>query len=288
MGSRIIAIGGPGGWACPKAPELSMDRFKLDIRTVDYGELTKLLQAARADAAAVERSKRKADEYVKGPGVSLETKKEFVENAFLLEEVFLSLMAREKAKALTVNSCMGTIMPISQTTACLALSTLNDAGYAAYCESDFVVIPSGILLTAISGRPMFLNDPTYPAGGIITLAHCTAPRKMDGKNLEPVRLVTHFESDYGAAPKVEMHNGQKVTNIIPDFLFERWVGLGGEIVDHPFRPICRSQIDIQFKADSRVVAENMPGFHWMTIYGDYLREAGYALKRTKIAWKNLG
>ncbi|MCK7524027.1 MAG: hypothetical protein MZV64_43570 [Ignavibacteriales bacterium] len=28
---------------------------------------------------------------------------------------------------------------------------------------------------------MFLNDPTYPHDGIITLAHCTAPRKMDGR-----------------------------------------------------------------------------------------------------------
>jgi hypothetical protein len=32
----------------------------------------------------------------------------------------------------------------------------------------------------------------------------------------------------------------------------------------------------------------MPGFHWMTIYGDYIREAGYALKRIPIAFENLG
>ena len=51
----------------------------------------------------------------------------------------------------------------------------------AFCESDFVVIPSGILLRNISGRPHFLNDPTYPHDGVITLAHCTGPRKMDGK-----------------------------------------------------------------------------------------------------------
>lgn len=27
------------------------------------------------------------------------------------------------------------------------------------CESDFVVIPSGILLNSIAGVPVFLNDP---------------------------------------------------------------------------------------------------------------------------------
>jgi hypothetical protein len=31
----------------------------------------------------------------------------------------------------------------------------------------------------------------------------------------------------------------------------------------------------------------MPGFHWMTVYGDYLRETGYALKRIPIAWETL-
>ncbi len=83
-------------------------------------------------------------------------------------------------------------------------SLLNDAGYLAFCESDFVVITSGILLHYASGLPVFLNDPTYPHDGIVTLAHCTAPRKMDGRRAERAKILTHFESDYGAAPKVEM------------------------------------------------------------------------------------
>ena len=65
---------------------------------------------------------------------------------------------------------MGTIMGMSQTTACLPLSLLNDAGYLAFCESDFVVIPSGVLLHYISGLPVFLNDPTYQHDGVVTLA----------------------------------------------------------------------------------------------------------------------
>jgi len=61
----------------------------------------------------------------------------------------------------------------------------------------------------------------------------------------------------------------------------------GEIAAHPFLPICRSQIDVKFTGDSRKLAERMPGFHWMTIYGDYLREAGYALKKIPIALEHL-
>jgi len=111
---------------------------------------------------------------------------------------------------------------------------------------------------------------------------------MDGRSIEPARILTHFESDYGAAPKVEMGKGQGVTNIIPDFASKRWVGLSGEIVDTPFLPICRSQIDIRFNCDSLTLAERMPGFHWMTCYGDYRRELGYALRRVGITWESLG
>jgi hypothetical protein len=164
---------------------------------------------------------------------------------------------------------------------------LNDSNRLAFCESDFVVIPSGVLLSNISGQPVFLNDPTYPHDGLITLAHCTAPRKMNGESLEPARIMTHFESDYGAAPKVEMRKGQIVTNIIPDFKAERWVGLLAEIMDAPFMDICRSQIDVRFSCDSRKLAERMPGFHWMTAYGDHSRETGYALKRVGITWELL-
>ena len=177
---------------------------------------------------------------------------------------------------------------MSETTACLPLSTLNDDGYLAFCESDFVVIPSGILLGNISGTATFLNDPTYPHDGLITLAHCTAPRRMDGRHLEPARIVTHYESDYGAAPKVDMKIGQTVTNVVPDFEAKRFLGFSGRIVETPFLPICRSQIEVAFDADPRAVARRMPGFHWITSYGNYLREMGYALKKVAIEWDCLG
>ena len=288
LGQKILAIGGPSGWAAPNAPKLAREKWKFDIQTIEYKELGELIVAARKDQAAVALARKRANDYLKLPGTILETKKEFVENAFLLESLFRKLMAKANCRALTINGCMGTIMPLAETSACLPLSTLNDDGWMIFCESDFVVIPAGMLLVTISGRPLFFNDPTYPHDGIITLAHCTGPRKMDGKNLEPARIMTHFESDYGAAPKVEMRKGQIVTNVIPDFKAEHFVGLTGEIVDHPLLPICRDQIDIRFKCDSLLLAQRMPGFHWMTIYGDYLREVGYALKKIPIGWESLG
>jgi hypothetical protein len=32
----------------------------------------------------------------------------------------------------------------------------------------------------------------------------------------------------------------------------------------------------------------MPGFHWITVYGDYLKEAEYALNKIGIGFENLG
>ena len=123
------------------------------------------------------------------------------------------------------------------------------------------MIPSGVLLHYISGLPVFLNDPTYPHDDMITLAHCTAPRKMDGKHYEPTLVLTHFESDYGAAPKVEMRIGQRCTCLIPDFGGKHWVGLNGKIIKNPFLDICRSQIDVKIDGDQSELMQKMPGFH---------------------------
>ena len=289
IGSKIVTIGGAGAWAQPAGvvPELVKKIWKFEYHNVDYNELGQLINDAKADEKMTKRAKQRAEAYLKIPGTKLETTMDFFVNNFILDDIFRMLMQKVGTNMITINSCMGTIMGKSQTSACMTLCFLNDDGYMAFCESDFVVIPSGVLLGNISGKPVFLNDPTYPNDHIITLAHCTGPRRMDGKNYDPVRIVTHFESDYGAAPHVEVQLGAVTTNIVPDFKSERWVGLKGKIVEVPFRPICRTQFDIQYECPDRLLAERMPGFHWMTCHGDYRKELGYALRRVGIQWDNL-
>jgi hypothetical protein len=287
--ARIVAIGGADAWAQPKGvvPALVKKHWNMEIIDFGYDELEARIKAARADARRMKLAESRAMEYLGAAGLTLQTERRYVVNAFVLDEIFREILGEHQARAITVNQCMGTIMPISDTTACLSLSLLNDDGYLAFCESDFVVIPAGMLLANISGRPVFLNDPTYPHEGVITLAHCTAPRRMDGSSREPVRIVTHFESDFGAAPQVKMKIGQPVTNVIPDFASQRWVGFLGTIAANTDMPICRSQIDVAFDVDASVIAERMRGFHWITLYGDLLRETGYALRRIPIAWEKL-
>jgi len=289
LGCKIVAIGDASGWGQggQKAPQIARDLWKLNIIPVDYKEVGERIVAARADAALVKKATAEAREYLRQGGVKLNTDAGFVERAFLLTEVFRDVMGEAGAQALTINHCMGTIMPLSETTACLPLSLINDEGGMAFCESDFVVIPSGILLHHICGLPVFLQDPTYPHHGIVTVAHCTAPRRMDGKNLEPVNILTHYESDYGAAPKVDMKLGQTITVIDPDFGAKKWFGFRGNVVANPFMDICRSQCDISIEGDCDRLAREMVGFHWMLAYGDHRKELGYALGKVGIEWVDL-
>ncbi len=289
LNKRIVAVGGASGWGKggASAPQRTRELWKMDLIDLPYKDLSRRIQDARRNTALVDRCAQTAGQYLQQQGVSLHTTREFVNNALVLTEVFKDVMAEAQTDAITINSCMGTIMPMSETTACLPLSLLNDEGYLAFCESDFVVIPSGVLLHYISGKPVFLNDPTYPHGNVVTLAHCTAPRKMDGNRLEPAKILTHFESDYGAAPKVEMRVGQACTNLVPDFASRKWVGFEGTIAGNPSLDICRTQIDMRIQGDTSALLEEMKGFHWMTSYGTHLKETGYALRKVGVEFLDI-
>lgn len=285
FGKRIVAIGSAGGWGIgSRAASLAYARWGLDIRELPYPELARRIRMAKTDPTAVSRARAKAEEYLTQERVSLCTDRRFVVNAFVLYQVLRDVMNELKADAVTVDECMSTIIPLAETTACLPLSVINDEGGLAFCESDFVVIPAGILLHYISGKPVFLTDPTYPHDGQVTVAHCTAPRRMTGKGYETANILTHFESDYGAAPRVAFTKGQAVTAVIPDFRGEHWIGVKGRILDTPSFPICRSQAEVGIDGDWRKLLQEMHGFHWMICYGDYLREIGYALGKVGIRW----
>jgi hypothetical protein len=289
LGKRIVAVGGAGGWGADgrEAPERARQTWKLDIVPVSYPELGERIKKVRQDKSLFSRCHNEADKYLSQENVVLETSKDFVYKAFVLCEVFRDLLDEAQTDAITINYCMSTIMPISETTACLPLSLLNDDGYMAFCESDFVVIPSGILLRYISGKPVFLCNPSLPHDCVLTVSHCTGPRRMNGRELEPARVLTHYESDFGAAPKVQMRRGQEITVLNPDFAGRRWLGFEGEILDAPFYDICRTQIDVAIKGNDGQLAEEIRGFHWMVAYGNYLREVGYAVRKAGLDWLRL-
>jgi hypothetical protein len=287
IGKRIVTLGGPGGWCCAKAPQVGQDKFGLQYITIGYQELGNRIKTVRQNSKRVKQAESWAKAYLSVKDTRLETNQPFVANAFLLYSIFREIMEKHQADAFTINDCMSAIMPMAETTACLTLSLLNDDGYMAFCESDFNVIPSGILLYHAAGKPVFLNDPTYPHHNMVTCAHCTAPRRMDGVQLAPARIMTHYESDYGATPKVELAKGTTITMICPDAGQTEYVGFTGKIIDSPFYDICRSQYDIEINGNWKKLLQDMKGFHWNMVVGDYGTEMEYACRKLGIRWNNV-
>jgi hypothetical protein len=287
--TTIIAINGTGGWGsdADEVRKIFESKWKLKAKVVSLDEADKRLDEKYGNEKYMKKIREEATQYLAQDGIlSVKTEKEFIDRAFVMRDVFYDLMEEHNAQGVTVRGCMS-IGKVAQTTACLPFSLVNDSGLMAFCESDFVVIPSGILLRYISGKPAFLNDPCFPHDGITTCAHCSAPRMMNGHQPEPTHILTHCESDYGAAPKVQFQKDQVITNIIPDFDSKKWVGFKGKIIDHPFYDICRSQFDCTIEGNWKKLLEDMRGFHWMTCYGDYLKEMKYVTRKVGIEFENI-
>jgi hypothetical protein len=284
VGTRIVALGGPMGKYAPDAPDFARNKFKMEIVTVGYDDFAGRIKSARADARMVSSAEDCARRYVKLPGTTLRTDLKFVTNAFVLYHLFRELLAEHNASAFTVQSCMNIIIPMSETTACLTLGLLNDDGFMAFCESDFVIIPAGILLRHVSGTPVFLHNSTFPHQRMVTCAHCTAPRRMNGSQYNPAVILTHYESDYGAAPKVEIPVGQQVTFIDPEYSTGRWVGIKGIVRGNPFYEICRSQQDVEIQGNWESLKAEARDSHWVMSYGDHLTELGYAARKLGLGW----
>ena len=287
IGARIVALGGPWGKYAPDAPDVAREKYGIEIIDVSYDDATPRVKSALKDGKLVSKAEGWAKKYLSIPNTTFMTDRAFIVNAFVLYSVFKDLMRDHKAPAFTIRHCMGRILPIAQTTPCLSLSLINDEGLPAFCESDFVVIPSGILLHYISGKPVFLHNSTFPHDAIVTCAHCSAPRRMDGTTYEPAKILTHYESEYGAAPKVELPRGKEVTFIDPEYSTGRWVGFKGVVKGNPFYDVCRSQQDVEIQGDWKKLLKEVRDSHWMMVYGDYLKELGYASRKLGIHWVDI-
>ena len=285
--TRVIALGGAWGKYSPDAPKIAQDKFGIKIMDVSYDDLAARIQKAHNDRELMKTAEQWVDRFLSLPKTSLKTQRSFVTNAFVLYRLFKDIMQEQKATAFTIKSCMGTVIPMSKTTACLSLGLINDEGGIAFCESDFVVVPVGILLRYIANKPVFMHNSTFPHQGIVTCAHCSSPRRLDGKNYEPTEIVTHYESDYGAAPKVEMPIGQIVTFLNPEYSVGRWTGMNGIVRDNPNFDCCRSQQDIEIVGNWRVLLNEVRDSHWMMVYGDYVKESRYAARKLGTIWNEI-
>ncbi len=290
-GTKMLAIGSLAAYSKPGqelGPKHAQDVWGYTIEIVPKDEFKQRLDRTKADAALMQRLTQEAADFLARPNLKLNTEPRFVENSFVALHVCRELLQEKNAFNFGFDHCMGgDVIGMLDTPPCLVLALANDEGHTAYCHTDLTHTVPGVLLRWISGKPSFVCNTHFPHDGMFTVAHCAAPMKMNGHTPEPTTVMTHYESDYGAATKVEYPKGQEVTVVVPALNCSRWHGFTGTIIDSPSLPACRSQMNIKVNGDWKALQEHMEGFHAQVVYGDYLREVGYALKKIKaVEWKN--
>jgi len=289
-GTKVLALGGMAAYSAPAqelGPAHAQQHWGYEFVTVPHEQIAQRIQQARSDPAVMQQAERQTAQLLAQRNVTLATERRFVVNSYVALKVFQDLMRETGATNVGVAHCMGGLIPILDTPPCLVLSILNDEGFTAFCHTDLSHTLPGVLLRWVSNKPSFVCNSHFPHHGVVTLAHCAAPRKMNGRDYEPTTLMTHYESDYGAATKVQYRKGQAITCLIPNLHCTKWFGFRGQIVDSPAFDMCRSQMDIAIQGDWRKLTREMEGFHTVVCYGDYLREIGYALQKVGgIEWRN--
>ena len=282
-GTKMLTIGGLvaySGEAQQNGPRVAKEVWGYDFVNVTDAEFSKRLGAARVDQQVVKQVEAQTAALLKLPNVKLETDRKFVFNSYMALYVCRQLLEETGASNFGFSRCMGHgQIAMLDTPACFVLSLANDEGYTAYCHTDLSHTMPGVLLRWIASRPTFVCNSHYPHDGLFMVAHCQGPRRMNGRDFEPATIMTHYESDYGAACKTHYTKGQEVTVVIPNLRCTKWQGFRGKIVGVPSYPACRSQMEIAVDGDWRQLLREMEGFHTQIVYGDYTREVGYALKK---------
>ncbi|HOW63653.1 MAG TPA: sugar isomerase [Candidatus Paceibacterota bacterium] len=290
-GTKMLTIGGLEAYSAlaqEHGPRVAREMWGYDFVNVTDDEFAARLKSARADAEVVRKMEEQTASLLKLPNIQLETERKFIFNSYMALHVCRELLKETGASNFGFARCMGPgQIAMLGTPPCFVLSLANDEGHTAYCHTDLSHTMPGVLLRWIASRPTFVCNSHHPHDGLLLVAHCQAPRRMNGQDYEPATLMTHYESDYGAACKTHYRQDQVITAVVPNLACNKWQGFRGKIVGSPSYPACRSQMEILIDGDWRRLQREMEGFHTQIVYGDYIREIGYALKQAggQIAWQ---
>ena len=228
----------------------------------------------------MERWKKEATEVI---GVSDKT----LIDACRLYVLLRSIVEKEKLSAVSID-CLGftlspnPILPYP----CLAFARLRDEGITATCESDVCAMLSSMFLEEISRKPSFMCNlmSVNPLNKEITVSHCVAPLKLNGKESAQMRYRLHSYHGFGkgAVPEVEFPlHGQVITGGFSKDLksFSLWPGqIESQVMDTdhaksrsgPMNTACANTMDVKIKDVDRFL-QNIPGLHQIMVLGNYTR-----------------
>ena len=220
--TRIGLIGPPSDWLVASSPEPGMVGQVWGPEVVPV-PIDRIVAAYHPSGGGdVERSKADA-----------------------IEAALREVVAAESLDAVTVR-CFDLIGSLD-TTACLALSSLNDDDVIAGCEGDLVSAVGLLWVHYLLGEMPWMANPARldVTADTITLAHCTVPRSLVSAH----RLDTHFESGRGIGIAGEFRPGPVTVFRIGGSGMERiWLAEGEIVATGDDPALCRTQIEIGLDA----------------------------------------
>jgi L-fucose isomerase-like protein len=243
-------------------------QFGTQVALPAYRELK-----AAYDAIDVAKAEKSAAEFSRGALKVIEPKPADVRDALRFYLAALEVLQRENANAITIDCLGGFRRGDLPAYPCVAFSKLNDAGLYGVCESDFPSTMTQLLVTAYSGRPGFVSDPTFDTSrNEVIHAHCVAATRLRGVGGEqsPNIVRTHMEDEKGVSLQVEMPVRETVT--VGKFASPTtFLASTGEVTANlDDRRGCRTKI-VTRVADARKMAEGYTGgLHRVLFYGDHL------------------
>lgn len=191
-----------------------------------------------------------------------------IEDAVKMYNAINHICLKENLDAFTIK-CFDLLKPCS-TTACLALSLMNDNGIVAGCEGDIPSLWSMIISKVICDSTYFMANPSSVdrVDYSIDFAHCTAPLTI-GKSY---KLTTHYESKSGIGIASKVNLGKYTLfkcggeDLNKFYLYEGEVIQNTSVVER-----CRTQVKFVFKhkEDLNEYLESYLGNHSVLIPGKH-------------------
>lgn len=150
---------------------------------------------------------------------------------------------------------------------CLALSLLNAQGVYAACEGDTRSLLSMMILGKLSGKPVFMANPSRidTHKGTMVFAHCTLPLNM----VSHWSLTTHFESGFGVAVRGEFEPGSFTLFKCRENMRQYFVQHAKFLSNPDDCHLCRSQIELKVD-DYTTYLEHPLSNHQVMCEGDYV------------------
>ncbi len=191
-----------------------------------------------------------------------------LKDAVRLYNVLNSICNDYKLSSLTIK-CFD-LVPLCNSTACLALSLLNDNGITAGCEGDIPSLWSMIIAKEICSSVSFMANPSSieRVDNSIDFAHCTAPLSIGAD----YKLTSHYETGIGIGVASKVSLGKFTLFKCGGERLDKFYIYEGEVVQNTsVIERCRTQIKFIFKSDDDLDSylESYLGNHSVLIPGKH-------------------